>query len=194
MPLENLAIPCSLKMKKSRKNFISFSFYPNRNFTSERTLFRHATYILLLLRRQQKGPMHRQHALLWEKFQDRKSARTPASGVQVCACDFQTDAARVRSEPRVLIEIAGPLLPSHVLHHFLESWSNEKWECAGTQSSIELGFFENYKKREKNSDLSMPIPWASDQASSRLCIYLTKPLKQNLKITVCKFVRKLFPL
>ena len=48
---------------------------------------------------------------------------------------------------RVLIEIAGPLLPSHVLHHFLESWS------AGAQSSIELGFFENLKKGEKKSDL-----------------------------------------
>ena len=48
--------------------------------------------------------------------------------------------SRALRAKRVLIEIAGPLLPSHVLHHFLESWSNEKWECAGAQSSIELGF------------------------------------------------------
>ena len=57
--------------------------------------------------------------------------------------------SRALRAKRVLIEIAGPLLPSHVLHHFLESWSNEKWECAGAQSSIELGFFENLKKGEK---------------------------------------------
>ena len=142
-------------MKNPKTFSLFFRFlWIYKNITSVRTLsFRLATYILLLLKRQQKGPIHCQHALLWEKFQDRKSVRPPASGVQVCACDFQTDATHVQGKlraKRVLIEIAGPLSLRSSYHHSSESWSNEKmgvrW-CTVQYRIVLLAFCKsNYKK------------------------------------------------